>query len=362
MAGGYDYGNARLRAMRSRLLKESDYTNLLAKNSLEELITALAETPYKEDVELALTRLSGVRCIFEAVRANLTRTLRQVRTFFEGEAGQLIELLLSRWDRHNLLAILRGQSQEAAPEQVLPTLIPVGRLDEVALRELARQPGLRAALELMTTWQLPYARALRQVEPRTGALPDLDQLELALNRYHYASLREVLSQGNGDKAIVLEHFQTEIDRLNLLTCLRLVRQPELLPVIQQRYNTQDIRPLLIEPGGHLSVPRLVELISQAGGLEGLVRALKDTRYGPALEAAWQRYQARPGELSVFERELERWQVKQQAQIFIGQPLSIAVPLGYIAWKENEVANLRLIAQAVALGLKREEVRAELIVG
>ncbi|HXV99576.1 MAG TPA: V-type ATPase subunit, partial [Anaerolineae bacterium] len=78
MPSGYDYGNARLRAMRSRLLKEADYSNLLAKGNLEELINALAETPYKEDIEIALTRRAGVQCIFEAVRANLTRTLQQI--------------------------------------------------------------------------------------------------------------------------------------------------------------------------------------------------------------------------------------------------------------------------------------------
>ncbi|HXV41940.1 MAG TPA: V-type ATPase subunit, partial [Anaerolineae bacterium] len=180
MPSGYDYGNARLRAMRSRLLKEADYSNLLAKGNLEELINALAETPYKEDIEIALTRRAGVQCIFEAVRANLTRTLQQIRNFFEGEPGTLIDLLLRRWDRHNLLAILRGQSQEVSPETVLSTIVPIGQLDEVSLRELARQPGLRAVIDLMTTWQLPYATVLRRVHSRTGARPDLDQLELAL--------------------------------------------------------------------------------------------------------------------------------------------------------------------------------------
>jgi len=29
----------------------------------------------------------------------------------------------------------------------------------------------------MSIWQLPYAAALRRVQPRLGTLPDLDQLE-----------------------------------------------------------------------------------------------------------------------------------------------------------------------------------------
>jgi V/A-type H+-transporting ATPase subunit C len=361
MPSGYDYGNARLRAMRSRLLKEADYSNLLAKGNLEELINALAETPYKEDIEVALTRRAGVQCVFEAARANLTRTLQQIRNFFEGESRTLIDLLLRRWDRHNLLAILRGQSQEVSPETVLTTIIPIGQLDEVSLRELARQPSLRAVIDLMTIWQLPYATVLRRVQPRAGAWPDLDQLELALNRFHYTSLQAILSQGNGNKAVVLEHLRTEIDRVNLITSLRLVRRPDLVPVVQQRYNASDARPLLLEPGGHMPVPLLAELINQAGGLEGIVRSLQDSRYGQALEAGWRRYQAGEGGLVAFERELERWQAKQFTAMFTRDPLSIAIPIGYMGCKELEVANLRLIAQAVALGLKRDEVQQELII-
>lgn len=361
MPGGYDYGNARLRAMRSRLITAADYYNLLARGNIEELINALAESVYKADIEQALTRRTGVPCIYEALRVNLTRTLRQIHNFFEAEPRRLIELLLRRWDRHNLLAILRGQSQEAPPETVLSAIVPAGQLDEVSLREMARQPGLRAVIELMTIWQLPYAKALRRVQPRFGALPDLDHLELAVNRFHYATLQEMLSRGNGNKALALSHLQNEIDLVNLLTSLRLVLRPDLLPLMQQRYGVTEVRFLLIEPGGHLPDSLLAELVTQAGGLEGLVRALRSSRYGQALAVGWERYQDGQGDLAVFQRELERWQAKQFMAMFRHNPLSLAIPLGYIGCKELEVANLRLIAQAVALGLERDQVRQELII-
>jgi vacuolar-type H+-ATPase subunit C/Vma6 len=342
------------------LLTEADYHNLLAKANIEEVITTLADTPYQEDIAVALSRFQGVRCVVEAVRTNLTRSLRQMRGFFEGEPRRLIDLLLRRWDRHNLLTILRGQSQEVPAETVISTLIPLGELDEVTLRELARQPGLRAVLDLMTTWHLPYAAALRQVQPRIGAFPDLDQLELALNRAHHASLSKSLHPDNVDQAILLEHLRVEIDLANLVTSLRLAHRPDLVPVVQQRYNAGDVRPLLIEPGGHLAVGRLVELVAQTGGLEGLVRGLSDTRYGPPLEAGGRRYQAGEGHLSVFERESERWQAQQFKAAFARNPLSLAIPIGFMGCKTFEAANLRLIAQAVALGLKWDQVWPELI--
>jgi V/A-type H+-transporting ATPase subunit C len=357
---GYGYGNARLRAMRGRLLTEADYSNLLRPANIEELITALTETPYKEDIEAALVRVGGVQCVFEALRANLTRTLGKIRDFFEGEPRTLVDLLLRRWDRHNLLTILRGQSREVSAETVLSAIVPVGQLDDVSLRELARQPGLRAAIDLMTTWRLPYARVLRRVWARAGAAPDLDHLELALNRFHYASMREVLNQGKGNHAVVLEQLQTEVDLLNICTVLRLARMPDIIPLVHQRYKTADVRPLLIEPGGHLPVRQLAELATETGGLKGMVSGLSETRYGRALEAGWRRHQAEGG-IAVMQRELERWQTEHIAAMFNRNSLSIAIPIGYIGCKETEVANLRLVAQAVALGMKREQVRRDLII-
>ena len=361
MPKGYGYGNARLRAMRSRFLTKTDYNNLLAKTNIEEVITALAETVYKNDIEAALVRADGVRCVFEALHANLTRTLQVVREFFEGDPRTLIDLMLRRWDRHNLLTILRGQSHEVSSEVVLSAVVPVGQIDEVSLRELARQPGLRATIDLMTTWHLPYAKALRQVQPRTGTVPDLDQLELALNRFHYASLWEALSQGNGNHTIVREQLQIEIDLINLRTALRLASLPGINYLVHQRYHAADVRPLMIEAGGQQLTKRLIALVAESIGLEEMVRRLSDTRYGAALEAGWRRYQAREGGLTVLERALEQWQAEYIVTMFSRNPLSIATAIGYFGCKEIEVANLRLIAQAVVLGMKREQVRRELII-
>lgn len=359
---GYGYGNARLRAMRSRLLSPAAYQQLLGRQGMEELITALVETPYKGDVELALTRLEGVRCVFEAIRTHVTRTLRQIPAFFEGEPHALIELILRRWDRHNLLTILRGQSQAVLAEEVLAALLPVGQFDDVSLRELARQPGLRAALDLMTVWQLPYARALRQVSPRTGTTPDLDQLELALNRFYFSSTRAELKQGHRNHNLLLEQLDIEQDLINLRTALRLAHQPGLAARVQQHYQSADVRPLLLEPGGSLGVDHLVELVVQTGGLESIVNSLSHTRYGPALAEGWRRYRAREGGLTVMERELERWQAKWLVSMFSRDPLSLAIPLGFIGCQQIEAANLRLIAQAVNLNLKRDEIQRELIMG
>ena len=53
---GLDYGNARLRAMRSRLLSSADYARLMTTESVDGLVATLADTAYGPDLEAALTR------------------------------------------------------------------------------------------------------------------------------------------------------------------------------------------------------------------------------------------------------------------------------------------------------------------
>ncbi len=360
MSQGYDYGNARLRAMRSRLLTPADYSQLLEKANVDEVITYLSKTPYKNEIETSLLRFRGVSCVFEAAHLNLTRTLLKVRKFFLDEPRFLLEILLRRWDRHNLLTILRGQAQESAPERVLAALVPVGQLDKIALRELARQPNLRAVIDLMSTWQLPYASALRQVRVRTGGVSDLESLEVALSRSHFQSIQDELKDRNNNRTRVLIQIKTEIDIINLSTAFRLNRLCEIAGS-QSPLKTEDFRLHFIEPGGFLTPSWLAERAAGMAGPAALVEVLHDSRYGQALEIGLKRYQSGDGDIAVLERELERWKTEHDAAMFGKGGLSIGIAMGYFGCKETEIGNLRLIAQGVASGLDREQILSDLIV-
>ena len=59
----FDYGNARLRAMKSRLLSRSALEALAETETIKGLILALAKTPYERSIEAALVRSSGMESI-----------------------------------------------------------------------------------------------------------------------------------------------------------------------------------------------------------------------------------------------------------------------------------------------------------
>ena len=157
----WDYGNARIRALRSRLFDLRSYRELHRASNVESLLGALAASPYRPDAEAALSRAPELRRLDEILRIHLTRVLTALPGWFEGEARAGVERRLARWDWVNLRTILRGRARQLPEAEIEALLIPVGRLDAAALATLARQETVSAVIDLLRAWGLP-----------AGGLPD----------------------------------------------------------------------------------------------------------------------------------------------------------------------------------------------
>ena len=156
----YEYGNARVRAMRARLLSRHTLEGFVARYDVEQMVSLLAQSDYGADIAVAMTRFAGAECVEEAARSNLGRTGSAIRSFYESTAGSLVRLLLSRYDRQNVIAALRGVATRSGPDETAKAWLPAGVIGEPLLRELASQPDLRHAVDLMATWRLPYSGAV----------------------------------------------------------------------------------------------------------------------------------------------------------------------------------------------------------
>jgi V/A-type H+-transporting ATPase subunit C len=65
-------------------------------------------------------------------------------------------------------------------------------------------------------------------------------------------------------------------------------------------------------------------------------------------------------ISVLEKELEKYLIKRGISRFLGDPLSIAIPIGYIWAKYNEITNIRIIARCKTADVPEKEIRGDLI--
>jgi V/A-type H+-transporting ATPase subunit C len=352
---GYDYGNARLRAMISRLLSRRELDKLAESGSLSGLIVALNRTVYQKSIESASVRYSGVDCVTEALRCDLIYALSRLRQFYTGREGELIAIVLRVYDTYNLKTILRGLSKQASSTKISMALLPVGDLTSGTLDELARAAEPRVAADLLASMALPVAEPLMRLRAEhPGA--DTPEMELVLDRWYFEEARQQLHNLANGASLMAAALDLEADFANLLIVLRLARAPFERRLLREQRGVENIVRFFLDPG-RLSFDLLAHAASE-DTLESAVEALADTLYEAPLRAGLGAYK-QSGRLSDFERHLRRFRLHWMVGLIAKDPLGIGVPLGYLALKTNEGSNIRWMTQGISLGLKADEIKAEM---
>lgn len=346
-----DYGNAnaRIKSMKSRLLDQQDLDELSNKPDIDSLIIALEDTAYRTEIQKAGIEFSGISQIETAIRRDLVFSFRQILRFFRGESDEAyIRILLNRFDVQNIKTVLRGKKIGAHHNEIIANLVPAGELGMAALSELTEQPDVRAVIDLLATWRIDYAAPLTRKLPAYLEKRDLAILEFALDQFYFDHALSILKEDESDDGvIVLEMIQTGIDVANLKIVLRIIRD---------RINVDDPNDYLIAGGKYIRIDQLAPMLT-ARSVEEFVRELADTAY--AFLGDVNREDLVHEKLSSLERELERFIIIKGCRHFLRDPLSIAIPIGYIWAKENEITNIRIIARSIIGQVPEPELRRAL---
>ena len=354
LGADFVYGNARLRARKADLLRASDYEHLLGKD-VDALLGTLSETPYARDVEAALVREHGIRSLNAAVRNHLARSLEEMRGFYTGPARELVDLLLSRFDLANLVALLRATLGDTdSPEDALSALNAVGWPGEALADEILRQHEPAAAVGLITRW-LPdgaQGRALRSAftaYERTDDFSVFEQAVIAKHREHVVAAAEKHGRHG---ASLLEFVRREIDEQNMLLGLRL----------RAALEQGEITTLSLDgnapSGGAIPVAALeaaVRLPSRAAVATELVALGRESWREPLSD--W----TASGDVVRLAQAVERAWAADAVRLFVsGDPLGIDVPLAFSVAKQTEARNLRLLAEATLRHRDAQSVRSDLV--
>lgn len=350
MTMDYGYINARIRGMKSRLLSHRALDDLIMKPDLESLIADLENSPYREDIIEAKGRSSGIVCIESALRQNFIRTFRKIQEIAaqEKEAKQYIAIFLHRWDVQNIKTILRGKNIHTTNEEILDCLVPAGELDEVTLKELLKQPDVKAVIDLLATWQIPYARPLTDSFPEYAKTKDLSIIECALDRFYYANALAAVKAPTYNNNLIRDLLALEVDVVNARTVLRMVRD-HVDPADTQRY--------LIGGGTEFDEKKLNHFLSLPT-IGDVVKGLAARQYHfltRVPESA-----IRTQKISIIEKELERFLIQEGVGAFLLDPLSVAPVIGYFWAKYNEITNIRIISRCKTADFPVENLKEELV--
>ena len=345
----YEYVGARIRGMKSRLLQRKELEALGAKLDISSLIDELENTPYRPDLEDASVRHTGLACVEEALRRNLGKTFRLIFSFVKGEdAETLINIFLNKWDIQNIKTILRGKNIQEVPEEIAESLAPAGALNDATLTELIKQPDVKAVIDLLATWGIEYARPLTQHLKEYSETRDLVVLEYALDKFYYDHALHAVAGDSYDEGIIRGIVRTEIDVTNIKNILRIIRD---------KIELEDPQYYFIRGGKELDVDK-ISALTKTRTMDGVTKQLANTSYD-FLARLPDEYIAAE-KISPFEKELDKFVLQKALSLFSGDPLSLALVIGYLWAKLNEITNIRIIAMCKTEYVPEKEVMEELV--
>ncbi|MDZ4170072.1 MAG: V-type ATPase subunit [Coriobacteriia bacterium] len=345
----YGYPNARLRGMRSRLLRRDRLEQFAEYTDLHQLIQELLQTEYAPDLEEALLQGRGAAEVGEALRLNLVRTYRKVFGFLNGEAADICSIVLGRWDVFNMKTILRGKQAHLPNDEIAAGLLPVGALSQSDLDGLLRQPDIRAVVNTATTWGLPEATALRAGFVEFQRSGDMADFELELDRHFAERAKRELGKRNRNYQMAQRILGMQVDIQNLLMVFRVARA--------NLGAEQAVRYFL--PGGADLTLETYQRLSACSDIDEILDGLRGTRFGTVLEEVATNY-LETLSIATFERALEDYLMRKVIAMGGTDPLGVGIPLAYLWSKLNEVTNVRIIAKGIAMGVPVERMRRELI--
>jgi len=319
MADDFAYLNARVRARRQSLLKESFFQEALDL-AYPEFLRLLSESVY--GAELAG---QGLPDVDRAVGRTLARLVGDLSGLVTGEAREAVRLLLLRNDLTNLQAILRAKATGRSFEEVL--LLP-GTLKEPLWRQAYEAQDLPGMAQVLSVPGHPLARALRAVLRETQ---ELTRVEALLAKRFFEDVAKAAKAL--EAPFLRDYLALEVDAENLRTAFKL--------------QGQGVSPEgLFVRGG-----RFVDRVRFARLLEGDYAVLDELSGTPFAPLAGVR------DLKELEKRL-RCVLLKEARKGASDPLGAGLVLAYVKEREWEAMRLRLLVRRAYFGLPRAQVEEE----
>jgi V/A-type H+-transporting ATPase subunit C len=324
-----DFANARARARASRLAGAHALRELLARPSLAGRLELVRTLPAGAAIQ-AEPGAEPLATVERGLREGLRREALALARAVEGRRPRRLLLAFLALDEAAAVkAVLRGVARGAALDRTLAAAPPAPGLPEEALRLAAASSSLDGAVEALAAAGSPVAAAAREALPRVaeeGLLP----LELAADRAALARAAAACRHAGEDGAVLARHVADRADARNAETLLALAgARPTIEPWI---------------PGGRRWDG--VALATLAGAGAEAARAAVARGFGldaPDLATPW-----------AADRALARACTAALAREARARPLSLAVPLAYLAARREEIRRLALALRGAELGLPPDE--------
>ena len=319
--------STRIRAMENGLLTRERMEQILEARSDEEAVKILQDCGYPEldptHPEQMDAALSAAR---EATLADLADSAPDPR---------YIDIFKLKYDYHNVKAVLKAGAMGTDPDRML---MDMGRVPAAELKEAVQSGELE---------NLParLADAIREAKEVLDTTRDPQLSDIVLDRWCYRDMDDV-ADATGS-AFLHGYVKAQIDSANLRSLIRTLRMGK---------NADFLKGVLFA-GGDIGEDTILAV--SANGGSGLMELYGPTRFRAAAEAGAEALKG--GALTRFEKLCDDAVGDYLAGAqFV--PFGEAPLLGYLAARETEYTNLRILLLGRRMGLPADVIRSRLRAG
>lgn len=344
----YSYINARIRGMKGRLFKASEYEELFIMHDLSSVILFLSNSAYSRFI--VNVEKAGINEIEEALRRDLSEALTKIYDIAEGDIKRLLDILLGRWDIYNIKTILRGRHINRTSEDIMPLLIATGALSESLLKELCLNEDIKGIADALITWRSPYGYAIQEGIKEYRESNDISSIELRLDKSYFDDSLKKLNKKKEADYYVYSMLSFQIDMLNIISSLRMLKE-ERLKIYADEYFIE---------GGETFSKELYKKVLNEKGLEAGLRLLDSINFRRRFKITEDIFFKITG-LPEMERMLEMGILKNAISLSLKDPLNISLIIGYLWKKINEVINLRLILRGKLVEMPESRLREMVVI-
>lgn len=316
--------SARVKAMETGLLTRERMEQILEAKTDEEAAKILQECGYPEldaaDPEAMDAALSAAR---EATLSDVMDGAPEPR---------YIELFKLKYDYHNVKALLKAEAMGTSADRML---MDMGRVSTAVLKEAVRSGELDSLPPML-------ASAVAEAREILDTTRDPQLSDIALDRWTYADMAALAEEVNSD--FLRGYVAVQIDAANLRALVRTVRMGK---------SPEFLRGVLME-GGEVATDAILALSANHGS--GMGEVYGPTRFAAAAEAGAE--VLRGGPLTEFEKLCD----DAVGDYLAGAqyvPFGEAPLVGYLAARETEYTNLRILLMGRGAGLPADVIRSRL---
>lgn len=335
-AAVYGYANARVRAMRSKLLGKKSMLQLSDSPDAKSMIGALIQTDYRD----YLDQFGGVKADERMVDFALNRS-------FELNVNRLIGIspshvrasmaaIVSGGDFESIKLLLHAKHKGLSFDSISNYLIGSRRLSLQRMRSAMSEGTLEEAAKALGDGT-PYAMAISTAMDayrKTGTLADAD---MSLDMHYYLSLGSVINRLMVESPESARLVRMEIESRNLLTAMRMKRI---------NMPPEQFKRALI-PNGMTPAKEMLDAYASSSHTDivGISKAFRLEQSASMLD---------------YEIQMRSQLLRKAIAVLGSSVLSFGAIVAYYYMKRAEIATVRAILNGSAYGVKKEEVKGMII--